>query len=84
MPPRADAIDQIYKDVANARYECENPGEIERMGYRTTRDYFDGELQDVVLLPKNKAGEYDVTLRRRTGARTNEVHDDGSRAIRAG
>ena len=42
VPPRADAIDQIDKDVANARYERENPGEIERMGYRTTRDYFDG------------------------------------------
>ena len=84
MPPRADAIDQIDKDVANARYERDNPGEIERMGYRTTRDDFDGELQDVLLLPKNKAGEWDVTLRRRTGARTNEVHDDGSRVVRAG
>ena len=67
-------IDTPFKAVNRSKFEQQFPGRIEREGLKCVMDMFDGTEQEVVLLPKNKQGEWDVTLKRRQGACVNTNH----------
>ena len=77
-------IDTPFRAVQRAKFEKQNPGKIEAHNLKTAWDYFDGIWQEAVLLPKNAEGEWDVTMKRRRGARMSEQIDDGSRVVREG
>ena len=75
-------VGEKFRAVLATEYEQRHPGRLARMGYKLKKIKTSKGIKEVVLVPKNRENEWDVTLEEIQGVHHREVFDNGDMKLR--